>query len=268
MAQKRVFGFSKIVFSKNCLSIAQVTLCVAFALGTVLVNEIYAESPLFVGDFESCDLRAEAQIWHGAEAANPKRLKIVRHPVRGGQCALRMELRPNDRAGGGRNRVELKHDPGFPEGSETFVAWSIFIPKNYPNTPRNHSVIMGQWKAEVPGEKHSPVMTVRFNKRGNRAAFRITYGIKGQGLRAIGDIPVSLGEWHDLAMHIRWSRQHDGFIDIKFDGQSITPVPAHGANMSASVPHRFKLGQYTTGKDKVRAPSVIFVDEARIGDSW
>lgn len=240
---------------------------IAIGLAILPVSAAMAGTPLLVGDFESCNLQAEAQIWHGAEAADPDRLAIVRRPVRQGLCALRMELRPNDRAGGGRNRIELKYDPGYPEGSDVFVAWSFLIPKSYPDTPRNQSMIMGQWKAEVPGEKHGPVLAVKFGKRGEISGIRIRYGVKGKGKKSIADVPIALGKWHDLALHLRWSRQNDGFIEARFDAQPITPGPIFGANMSAPVPHRFKLGQYA-GKGKVRAPSFIIIDEVRIGDSW
>ncbi len=122
----------------NKFSTAKVVRCLTYAACILLAGISLGHASEFVSDFENCNIRADALIWDGAEAASPDRLSITHNPVRSGTCALSILLKPTDGAGGKqkRNRVEIKEFIDAREGAVSRFSFSIFVPTDYPDTPR------------------------------------------------------------------------------------------------------------------------------------
>ena len=234
----------------RCLSCATCILIAGISLG---------HASEFVGDFENCDIRADALIWDGAEAASPDRLSITHNPVRSGKCALSILLKPNDGAGGKqkRNRVEIKEFIDARDGAVSRYSFSIFVPTDYPDTPRC-GVLVAQWK---PKGADSPTIALELGKRGDEIGFQMTSGVKGVNVGPVATFFSEASVWNDFLVSITWSADRDGMVRIFHNDQKMGEK--RGPNRSGSKPYQFRIGQYA-GKCRVSDESILYVDDVRI----
>lgn len=230
----------------------------------------------FCGDFESGGL--EGWTW---DIARRESAVVVTAPVRKGRYAVRITLAPGDRAAS-KERAELKIGDRAIErlhgsqGGEMWYGWSVLIPADFADPPREQFQILGQWHHRPPeasreGERPQvtgpPPLTVHLVPHaGGHALLLIGQASPQAHPRTLGARPIGFGAWIDLVFHIRWSTGRDGFVEAWLDGRPFTPGKVYGPTLYTPVSNYLRLGLY---RHKGGATTNhVFYDEVRIGDSY
>jgi hypothetical protein len=142
-------------------------------------------------------------------------IKIVQDPVREGKYAVRIDG-TNAAQRGKSDRIEFQHQPkppGTAEGTERYFGWSIFLPKKLMDT--HHSA--GYFET-----RNSWRQLMAFEARGEDIQFstRVPYALRWKGKGKL-----TPGRWHDIAVHVLWSRDPaKGFVEVWFDGEKVVPL--------------------------------------------
>jgi hypothetical protein len=196
---------------------------------------------LWRGDFETGDT--------GQWKSTPRfdGIKVVTDPVREGKYALRIDGTSAARKGK-LDRVEFQHQPGPPgtaEGTERYFGWSVFVPRKL--TDDFHSA--GYFET-----RNSWRQLMAFEVRGEDITYstRVPYA-----RRWTGKGKFTPGRWHDIAVHVRWSRNPDrGFVEVWFDGELVVPRVKTATLLDENVAF-FQVGFMRASAD---VPETIFID--------
>jgi hypothetical protein len=119
-------------------------------------------------------------------------------------------------------------------GNEFWYGYYIFIPEDYPNV-YPVKVALGQFHQEDT----NPAWMFE-NEDGGYWLFEQIYGEIGHKYKLINDTDLR-GKWHKLEMHIRWSKNNDGFFNLWIDQEQ--KVQYSGQTMSGKRAY-FKYGIY------------------------
>jgi hypothetical protein len=174
-------------------------------------------------------------------------VKVVQNPVREGKHALRIDG-TNAAKRGELDRIEFQHQPagdGTAEGTERYFGWSVFVPQKL--SDGMHSI--GYFEA-----RNAWKQLMNFEVRGEDILFttRVPYARRwdGQGR-------LTPGRWHDIAIHVLWSRDPaKGFIEVWFDGEQVVKR-ATTATLRDENPAFLQVGFMRATSD---APETIFFD--------
>ncbi len=185
-------------------------------------------------------------------------------PVRDGATALRFTVRPGDcSAGHGngwndcathRERAELKETGYQHQGETWWYGFSLYVPSDYPNI----------WPAKVAfaqfhQEGAKPAMMFQNDKGGLWLDIHDSHG-------TVAKLPLIAKEdlrarWHDVVLHVHWSRHPDGFIMVDIDGSPAARW--QGPTMWARDVY-FKLGLYRShlerNPDGARHTQTVYFD--------
>lgn len=173
-----------------------------------LLASVASAEVIWRGDFET----GTTEQWRGVPKSES--VKIVTEPVREGKYALRIDG-TNAARKGNLDRIEFQHQPKSPgtaEGAERYFGWSVFVPKKF--TDDFHSV--GYFET-----RNSWRQLMAFEVRGTDIVFstRVPYA-----RRWTGKGKFTPGRWHDIAVHVLWSRDPaKGFVEVWFDGEQVVP---------------------------------------------
>jgi Polysaccharide lyase len=231
-------------------------------------------SLLFKSDFEQGDLGG----WY-KEICCSDSVQSVSVPVRSGNFALKFYLRKNDPDTMSGRRAELALKP-VPANAERWYEFSIFLPDNWTADPVTD--IVAQWH-EYPdfsvGESwRSPPLslsTVDGNWRigriwdPNPLTLKNTPGLGG-GTERIDLGGYEVGRWTDWIIHVKWSHQPNGLLEIWRNGNLV--VQRTGPNTyNDKVGPYFKMGIYKPDwkykpEKSTTETRTIYFDEIRVGD--
>jgi hypothetical protein len=213
---------------------------------------------LWRGDFETGDISQ----WTRAQQVSPARLRVVDSPVRQGRYALRAEVVQGDNpinASGNRN--ELVRMTNESEGDERYYGWSTLFPEDYPFTATWQ--LFTQWHHS--GSNGAP--PVRFilgcsaGDCGVPLPDTMFFIVNGQNLWLEG--PVTRGEWHNFALHVKWSSNPNvGFVELWYDGRLVVPK-RHVATLFPGQTNYLKQGLYRDAS--TRPTQVVYHDGFTIG---
>ena len=164
-------------------------------------------------------------------------------PVHHGKTSLRFEIRPGDCSAGkhgwddctrDRERAELKQTDYQRHGETWWYKFSIFVPAGHRNIwPAKLSF------AQFHQEGAKPAIMLQNHKGGLWLDVHDGSGTKQ--LIPLISRAVFAGEWHDVVLSIRWSRNRDGYISAEINGKNVAQY--RGATMSAQKVY-FKFGLY------------------------
>ena len=91
------------------------------------------------------------------------------------------------------------------------------------------------------------------------------------GKECIARCDVEKGVWIDLVLHLKWSMDYDGFVEICVNGEPVTPF--NGIDYKFYRPTEYnvvgnalKIGLYRDSS--IESTSVVYFDEVRIGSSY
>lgn len=141
-------------------------------------------------------------------------ISIVTEPVREGKYALRIDG-SNGAQRGKLDRIEFQHQPAAPgtaEGTERYFGWSVYVPKKL--TDDYHTVgyfeTRNSWRQLMSFEAHGEDLVY---------STRVPYARRWSGKGKL-----TAGRWHDIAVHVLWSRDpQKGFVEVWFDGEQVVP---------------------------------------------
>ena len=223
----------------------------------------------FVGDFETADLEG----WRVSGNAP----QITSHPTRTGKYAMKTSLdRHKDKVA---YRTEVS-GPGSELGKEYWYGFSIFLPETY--VPDNVWEIVAQWHG-VPDFKigenwRNPVMAL-FTTSG-RWGFTSRWDAKQNtfegGKRSYGGTkkydlgPYRKGVWTDWVVHVKWSYEADGVLEVWKNGKSVIRQEGPNAFNDTKGPY-FKMGLYKGWKNPDSPSDVVdsrllYHDEFRMAE--
>jgi regulation of enolase protein 1 (concanavalin A-like superfamily) len=208
---------------------------------------------LFVGDFETGDLAGFYWDQNKPEVVGPP------DPVRAGNHSMRCYLHRYQSEYSYRTMVVVGPDDSSPEGTrdtmrfeigqEYWMGFSIYIPRDFVVDLEDLTDILMQVQATPdPGEDYrSPIydlsvnadrwsMIKRWDTRKTTPPGNTFTGSEVIYTAPLGD---SIGKWTDWVLHVKWSWQSAGFIDVWRDGVQV--VADTGPNCS-----RDQVGPYTS----------------------
>jgi hypothetical protein len=161
------------------------------------------------GDFETGTLEQ----WKGAPKSDA--VKVVQDLVREGKYAVRIDG-SNAAKRGTLDRIEFQHQPlppGTAEGTERYFGWSFYLPKKL--TDVHHTV--GYFET-----RNSWTQLMNFEAKGEDVQYTTRVPYK---LHWTGKGKLTAGRWHDIAVHVLWSRDPaKGFVEVWFDGEKVVPL--------------------------------------------
>lgn len=173
--------------------------------------------------------------------------KVVQDPVREGKYAIRIDG-TNAAKRGELDRIEFQHQPsgaGTSEGTERYFGWSVFVPQKLADG--SHSIgyfeVRSVWR-----------QVMNFEARGEDILYttRVPYARRWEGKGKL-----TPGRWHDIALHVLWSRDPaKGFVEVWFDGEQVVKRTTTATLMDQN-PVFLQVGFMRATSD---VPETIFFD--------
>jgi Polysaccharide lyase len=233
---------------------------------------------IFEGDYESGNFSG----WTELRKCCSYSQQIVASPARAGKYAARFELRDTDYVDTG-TRSEVKYISsriGRIGGPDEWYGFSIYLPPDYEvdyyTAPTWQNELLAQWH-DTPDEGEaakSPPLGI--GTTGGEWIIDTRYSSKpiqtaNDGARVVHwRAPYQTGVWTDWVVHVKWSYQSDGFLEIWKDGKRI--VDYRGPNTYNNQGNNyFQWGIYkwpwTNNGTTDVSKRIVYNDELRIGDS-
>ncbi len=187
---------------------AELVLCALLAVGA-------AEGTiLFKANFETGNLSEWTATGTRSQNATSRNVEVVTDVVREGKYAAKFTIHPDDVFNDRQLRVQI----GGPkvtveEGSDTYTSFYLYMAE----APKDRDNFF-YWEG-TPPPRYNNVMTWWVEpKEGGGAA--IKYGTGNLGRNGTEwEADFTLGKWHQLAMHIRWSEDPaKGQVRLWLDG--------------------------------------------------
>lgn len=205
-----------------------------------LASSAFAEV-IWRGDFETGDTKQ----WGG----DPKvgSFQVVQEPVRAGKYALRIDG-TNVARRGANDRIEFQHQPAPPgtaEGTERYFGWSVFLPKALTNDMH----ALGFF--ETRNSWHQ-LMSFEVHGEDIQYSTRVPYALRWKGPGKL-----TVGRWHDFAVHVIWSRDPaKGLIEVWFDGEQVVPRASTATLLDENAAF-FQIGLFRATSE---VPETIIID--------
>jgi hypothetical protein len=176
-----------------------------------------------------------------------------------GTGSLRLEVRDSDPIISSSIRSELVQ-PSESEGTERWYGFNMYLENWDDDTAPEHVL---QWHPDNPG---GSAIGSLFTSRG-RYVFVTTHyiGTNGNGYSDLG--PILSNQWVSWVMHIKWSSQQNGIIQIWKNGRLVLDV--HDIQTAPDGGSYFKLGINKFGwglQPSTTTKRVLYFDEVRIGN--
>jgi hypothetical protein len=133
-----------------------------------------------------------------------------------------------------RERSELSGSKDNYPGSEFWYGWYIYVPRNYVNIYPTKTAL-GQFH-----QKSSHPVWMFQNSNGGLYLDQQVHGSTEKYYKLL-DKDELRGKWHQIKLHIKWSRNNDGFFYVWVNGKQ--KVKYNGQTMDASQVY-FKYGVY------------------------
>ncbi len=240
-----------------------ILLAVSCQIGTYVVTPAAtagagAADLLQVRDFETGDM--SGFFWN----QNAPEVVTAPHPVRAGNYSMRSYLHRYNSTYSYRTEAILAQDPNMPpdQGNDPFhfdinqeywIGFSVFIPADFVVDTENLTDIILQIQATPdPGEDYrSPIFAISIDANDweiisrwdSRALSPAGNNFEGSEIVYRNPLGSDIGKWTDWVIHVKWSYQDDGFLEIWRDGSRVTTRT--GPNCANdTVGPRIALGVY------------------------
>lgn len=204
---------------------------------------------LWKGDFESGNLSQWSYVLNGT-LNERNNIEIVNSPVVRGKNAARVTIHPDDLWSNGHNRVELKYDgKRTGENETTFFSWHFQLPADV--QVRND---IAYWETQQTYSQ-SMALFVEPGASGTVLGLRVNYG---QG--EFWSTPISVGEWHHVAMEVFWSQDVElGHVSLWLDGEKVVDK-SKGSTKPDGNDLFIQMGMHRNAAENYE--EVIYLDEA------
>jgi MYXO-CTERM domain-containing protein len=186
---------------------------IACCLSLFTFSSVASAEVLWRGDFETGDLSQ----WSGTLLPTKdarQNITVVDSPVFEGTKAGEIVIHPDDLwPGNNHNRVELKYDgQRTAEGETTYFSWYFRLPAH----AQEHNDI-AYWETDQSWNQ-----TMAFWVQPNDGATQLYFRTNHPSGMTHFDGPVTINEWHQIAMQILWSQDAaTGRVNVWLDGTKI-----------------------------------------------
>jgi len=183
-------------------------------------------------------------------------LSVTHDLARAGSAAGVAVLEPGDDQFQGNvgYRSEWQSDFHADAGGEYWYGISLYLPGDWDQGSNDNFFddrIIFQFHE---GTGSSPALSLHIRAADNRLVLRRR---TGDGFEYPWSMPFEVDRWYDLAFHVRWTQDDDGFVQLFLDGQLLGE--AHGPTLTDGASVYTKWGIYGQ-------PTRILVDEVRIAE--
>ncbi|BAC92206.1 polysaccharide lyase [Gloeobacter violaceus] len=269
-----------------CLLISpQTALGVELAAAPPAPQAAESSNVYFVGDFESGDLTGfDTEICCSDAVlviSAPKKVGTTVPPVRAGRYAAQFNLRKSDPDVSSSRRAELRLGTVKADSSRWY-AFSVYLPVDWETDEDSYDII-AQWHDSPDfdlGETwRSPALNLqvaagnwKINRRWdpNPVTYDNTPG-PGGGTESIGLGPYSKGVWTDWVLHVNWSYEDNGVLEVWKNGVLVLAREGPNTYNDQTGPY-LKLGIYKPDwkydpAESTTSSRTLYIDEVRIGNS-
>lgn len=197
--------------------------------------------------FTKFDLQSSRQKYAYSRAKFPDGRRAERFELRSGDCP-----RATDDCNTDRERVEFSEKkPGIRLGKEMWVAWSVYLPRDFPRVRAPNG-----WIATMLGQFHQK------GNSGPELMFHLTdseYILHLADPHHLTNDPMNphkelawkpiyrrsqmIGKWTRIMVNANWSRESDGFIRVWINGKQVFKYSGPTTNDGRN-PIYFKYGLY------------------------
>jgi hypothetical protein len=184
---------------------------------------------------------------------------------------LGLHVFPGQKKLNGGIRAEISVDYPFQPGDTVRYAWRFMVPEGFvSDAPKNRWWIIGQWHDQpdrARGESwddfpsNSPPVLLGLGELDGKLGIGIAYGPDQS--QKHGPIFIKPGQWHEIAVEIRWSQKDDGKATVFLDDMTRPVATATGPNMHNDFQHFLKIGMYR--HPEIATDNWIYLDDLRIG---
>lgn len=184
--------------------------------------------------------------------------RAERFEVRAGDCP-----RDTGDCASDRERVEFsQRGKRQPNGSQQWVAWSVYIPSDFPKQGRRMYTKLGQFHQEGNG---GPRLLFELSDRSFFMNMKSPHVLDDDPMNPTGDFEFidiasrsqMLGKWTRIMVNVRWSTGDDGFVHLFRNGKRIWSYA--GPTTNTSKPQYFKYGLYRSFVSRCGGPCPTLV---------
>jgi len=187
---------------------------------------------VFDGGFETGDHSQWAELNWNLDRPESEQFEIVTDIVRRGVYAAKMTVHDGDEfleTGGERVQLERPDAYNENEGDEYWYSWSTFFPsdwQNLTNAPDDDWLLIADWHASNDGDFADICQPLQIEINGNNQliARMLTGNVTGYNCfsgsgtanyydQIIVD-GIELGKWNDFVVHIKWTVENTGVVEI------------------------------------------------------
>jgi hypothetical protein len=220
--------------SASLVALTVVAVLIATGVGALK----YSQAPAVVGGASPSPVGvANASCWRGdyepgtrwdrvemqglpKKANGPTR---VTKPVRQGRYSAGFTVLSGG-ASQTAQRIEVVRTQHFVEGTDTWMAWSIYLPRGQFRIDPGRDVVITEWVDNPPPYLGPPEIQTLIRNIGG--ANRIALAARGGNEQELTDRewtfgPIPEDQWVDLALHVRWASTDEGLIEFWIDGQKV-----------------------------------------------
>jgi hypothetical protein len=236
--------------------------------GTQLATQ-QAANLLFLGDFEGGDLQGFLL------SGDAPQVVSAPYPVRAGSYSARFYLHRYQSGRPERSELYVADDGSeflFDVGGEYWFGFSVYIPEDWvPDVARLTDVFVNIQALPDSGESWlSPVLSLEIDQLNWRGYSRWGGSQPTQEALIFDGIPVERGKWTDWVVHVKWSYQSDGFLEVWRNGAQIVSRTGPNCSNDGNGP-QFQFGIYKwpwTGSYETNTNwRLLYFDELRIADA-
>ena len=247
----------------------QSVICLSMVLFLWVSQNAFAQSSTAAG-FGSFKLE-KAEVKHAiqrVEFSNGD--KAERFELRAGDCSKRNKDCLRD-----RERVEfLATGKQQRLGTDVWLGWSVFVPKDFPQQGKKMNVKLGQFH-QLGGS--GPELLFQLDDNSYSAALNDPSKRDSDPMRPSKSFTVTKlasnksmrGKWTRIVVNARWSRGSDGFVSIWVDGKQAMSFTGPNTNDTDKI--YFRYGLYRSFVSRCGGPCptlVAYFKDVRRGQSF
>lgn len=173
----------------------------------------------------------------------------------------------------GNKRAEIVSSLRGTVGGENWYAWSVYIPADYPGDGLYDIFTQfHDWHRTLPVWAQDGRAPTNFTMDDGDITFSLKYQsapeTPAHDLFNIG--AYTLGAWHDFVMHVKWTHEPHGFVELWLNGvQKVDYTGPTYMDYGAGNGPYFKMGNYKgTTSWSGTSPRIFYMDDYRMGDAF
>ena len=141
------------------------------------------------------------------------------------------------------------------------------------DTPKNRWWVIGQWHDQPNKHKsetwedfpsYSPPIGLHLGELDGKIGIALSCGTTNDNKKQSihGPIYFEKGQWQEIALHITWSQEHIGSIELFLNDMTAPALTVNGPNMNNAYQHYLKVGMYR--HPEIHTDNEIFIDDLNV----